>query len=119
MSTPLIAQEIYLLERYSSPGYFKQMRDAFRAVVEAGYAALEEYMKHPPHDYRARPLNRQPDIVWGERVLPNLAETAEGLDRAYELLLAGDWGTLHGGGAVGNDFIAVGRDYDNDWMPEP
>jgi hypothetical protein len=33
MSAPLIPQEIYLLERYSSLEYFGRMRDAFAACA--------------------------------------------------------------------------------------
>ena len=119
MSTPLIAQEIYLLERFTSPERFKRMKDAYQACVRAGWAALDEYMRHLPRDYRARPLNRQPDIVWGERVLLNLTQTADALDANYEEILSGDMTGLHAGGAISNNFSFVWRDYDNEWMPEP
>lgn len=33
MATPLIPQEIYLLERYSPLGYFGQMRDAWQVML--------------------------------------------------------------------------------------
>jgi hypothetical protein len=119
MSTPLIEQQIYLLERYSSLKYFGMMRDAFNAMLKAGRAALDEFMRHPPKNYRSLHLSRQPDIVWGERVLPNFAETARYVNDAYERLAAGDYTALGAANGVTNDFHAVGRDYTDEWMPEP
>jgi len=119
MSTPLIEQQIYLLERYSSLEYFGVMRDAFNAMLKAGWAALDEFMLHLPNDYRSRHLSQQPDIVWGERVLPNFAGTADVLDIAYERLEAGDFTALGAANGVTNDFHAVGRDYTDEWMSEP
>ena len=63
------------MERYSSPAYFKEMRDAFAHLLEAAEQALKLFMSELPSDYRNRPINMQPDIVWGERVLPNLRGT--------------------------------------------
>ena len=119
MSTPLIEQQIYLLERYSSLEYFGMMRDAFNAMLKAGWAALDEFMMHLPNDYRSRPLYQQPDIVWGERVLPNFAGTADALDIAYDRLEAGDFTALGAANGVTNDSIAVSRDYSDEWMSEP
>ena len=83
-------QAIYLLERYSSPAYFKEMRDAFAHTLEAAEYALELFVNDLPFDYRTRPLNQQPDIVWGERVLPNLRDTLDSLNIGYQELLNGD-----------------------------
>ncbi|MCG3808688.1 hypothetical protein I3252_04220 [Psychrobacter sp. Ps4] len=83
-------QEIYLLERYSSPAYFKEMRDAFANMLEAAEYALELFVNDLPFDYRTRPINRQLDIVWGERVLPNLRDTLDSLNIGYQELLNGD-----------------------------
>ena len=83
-------QEIFLLERYSSPAYFKEMRDAFANMLEAAEYALELFVNDLPFDYRTRPLNQQPDIVWGERVLPNLRDTLDSLNIGYQELLNGD-----------------------------
>lgn len=119
MATPLIPQEIYLLERYSSLEYFGTMRDAWAAMVKAGDDALAEFMKHLPPDYRSRPLNEQPDAVWGERVLPNLRWTSDGLNNGYLQLAAGDLGALSFAGNVLTAEAGMWRDYMNDWMPEP
>ena len=111
-------QEIYLLERYSSPAYFKEMRDAFAHMLEAAEQALELFMGDLPSDYRSRPINRQPDIVWGQRVLPNLRGTLDDLNVGYQELLKGDLIAIRYGGNVESDFRAISMDYDIDWMPE-
>ncbi|GAF62562.1 hypothetical protein JCM18903_2649 [Psychrobacter sp. JCM 18903] len=111
-------QEIYLLERYSSPAYFKEMRDAFATMLEAAEQALELFVNDLPFDYRTRPINRQPDIVWGERVLPNLRDTLDSLNVGYQELLKGDLAAIRYGGNVESDFQAISMDYDIDWMPE-
>jgi hypothetical protein len=118
MTTPLIEQEIYLLERYTTLEYFGLMRDAFKAMVKTGWAALDEFMRHLPRDYRKRHLSLQPDIVWGERVLPNLTRTDELLDVAYEKLAKGDYTALYIAGGVHSDLASMSRDYRNDWMAE-
>jgi hypothetical protein len=119
MTTPLIEQQIYLLERYSSLEYFRMMRDAFNDLLKAGWAALDEFMLHLPRDYRSLPLYDQPDIVWGERVLRNFNRTADFVDVAYDRLEAGDFSALGAANGITNDFAGVGRDYSDDWMPEP
>jgi len=119
MATPLIPQEIYLLERYSSPEYFKQMRDAFAMAVQAAEDALDYVMHHLPPDYRKRQRWEQPDITWGTVVLPNFRDTLAILDKAYPQLLAGDPSVLGVAGNVKTAFTGQGRDYPEDWMPEP
>ncbi|WP_352259878.1 hypothetical protein [Psychrobacter sp. TB55-MNA-CIBAN-0194] len=111
-------QEIYLLERYSSPAYFKEMRDAFAHMLEAAEQALELFMRDLPSDYRNSPINRQPDIVWGQRVLPNLRGTLDDLNVGYQELLKGDLIAIRYGGNVQSDFRAISMYYDIDWMPE-
>lgn len=48
-------QAIYLLERYSSPVYFKEMRDAFANMLDAAEYALELFVNglHPLITVRA------------------------------------------------------------------
>ena len=111
-------QEIYLLERYSSPAYFKEMRGAFAQMLEAAEQALELFMSELPSDYRNWPINMQPDVVWGERVLPNLRSTLDSLNVGYQELLKGDLAAIRYGGNVQSDFRAISMDYDIDWMPE-
>lgn len=119
MSAPLIPQEIYLLERYSSLEYYGELRDYFAACVKAAEDALEEFMRHLPADYRAQPLHMQPDIVWGERVIPNMQWALKGLIDGYIDLSHGDWDALGMAGNVTTTFVSISRDYSSDWMPEP
>jgi hypothetical protein len=116
MTAPLIPQEIFLLERYSSPEYFRELRDAFKAMVTAAEDALAEFMTQLPPDYRSQPLYLQPDAVWGERVIPNLQWTLKGLEEGYNRLLAGDHDALGQAGNVGTAFTAINRDYTIEWM---
>lgn len=82
MATPLIPQEIFLLERYTSFESLEQVRDAWRAMLNYAEDLLDRFMQQLPPDYRNRPLPEQPDIVWGERVLPNFRGTMQWLDDA-------------------------------------
>ncbi|MCY1224245.1 hypothetical protein D9M72_363910 [compost metagenome] len=118
MPTPLIPQEIYLLERYSSLDYFGQMRDAWASMVKVAEEALEQFMHKLPADYRRRHLSMQPDIVWSERVLPNFRSTLEALNKGYVLLSRGDLSALALGGNVKSDIKGQTSDYAPDWMPK-
>jgi hypothetical protein len=119
MATPLVPQEIYLLERYSSWQYFAEMRDAWSAMVKHAERCLDVFVHDLPPDYRKRTLPYQPDIVWGERVLPNFRHTLDGLDGAFIRLTHGDKAALSYANGVSNDAIALSRDYSPDWMDEP
>ena len=118
MTTPLIPQEIYLLERYSSVAYYEELRDHFAAMFKAVEDGLEEFMRRLPPDYRNRPLNEQPDAVWGERIIPNLQATLEGLNNGVIRMTRGDWDSMGLAGNVKSDFAAINRDYSWDWMPK-
>jgi hypothetical protein len=119
MAAPLIPQEIYLLERYSSLEYFGQMRDAFGACTKAAEDALAEFMRHLPPDYRSKPLHEQPDIVWGERILPNMQWAVDGLNEGYNSISNQDLSGLGFAGNVDTTFAAINRDYSSTWMPAP
>ncbi|NMG44313.1 hypothetical protein GPA22_11300 [Aromatoleum toluvorans] len=119
MATPLIPQEIYLLERYSSADYFKKLRDAFADTVQAAEDALAEVMRTLPPDYRSRPRWQQPDITWGDVVLPNFRDTLQMVEEAYRDLLHGDPSAIEIAGNVNTTFAGQIRDYPCDWMPEP
>ena len=119
MATPLNPQEIYLLERYSSLEYFGELRDHFAAMLKAAEDALADFMRHLPPDYRSRSLHEQPDIVWGERVLPNLRWTLDGLNAGYIRISHGDLEALGLAGNVESAFAGMIRDYSSNWMPQP
>ena len=111
-------QEIYLLERYSSAEYFKKMLDAFKNMLDAAECALEVFMSDLPYDYRDRHLSAQPDVVWGEHVLPNFRSTMDSLNYGYKRLLEGDLSALQYAGNVTTDFRGQTADYLADWMDE-
>ena len=119
MPTPLLPQEIHLLERYSSKTYFDAMRSAWEQMLQHAEASLEAFVGRLPLDYRSRPLPEQPDIVWGERVLPNLRNTAEALNNAYIQLTHGEMQALGTSGLIQSDFSGFSRDYSANWMDEP
>jgi hypothetical protein len=119
MATPLIPQEIYLLERYSSAAYFERMRDAFAEMVKAAEDALADLMRHLPPDYRKRPLWQQYDVSWGDVVLPNFRSTLETLNEAYIRLTHGEAWALGYAGNASTAFAGQTRDYPSDWLPEP
>ena len=117
MKTPLIAQEIYLLERYSSLERFGKMSDAWRGMLNYAEDLLDRFVHNLPPDYRKRPLPEQPDIVWGERVLPNFRETMQILDDAYIKLSHGDYDSLSRAHGVRNDFHGQ-SEFWSGWMDE-
>jgi hypothetical protein len=119
MATPLIPQEIFLLERYSSADYFGDMRDAWSAMVKHAEKALDIFERNLPADYRKRPLPEQPDIVWGERVLVNFCDTRDYLDSAFIRMTHNDFTALSAANGVLSDFAGFSRDYSADWMDEP
>ena len=94
MGTPLIPQEIFLLERYSSADYFGKLRDTWAEMITHLDRCLDEFLRQLPLDYRNRPLPEQPDAVWGERVIPNFRDTLQALNEGYIRLLAGDLSSL-------------------------
>ncbi|MCO8100550.1 hypothetical protein [Acinetobacter indicus] len=111
-------QEIYLLERYSSAEYFSELVDAFKNMLDAAENALELFMQDLPYDYRNRHISQQPDVVWGEHVLPNFRSTFESLNYGYKRLLDGDLSALQYAGNVVTDFRGQTADYPADWMDE-
>lgn len=89
------SQEIYLLERYISLEYIADLRDVWEEMTCQVEACLASFVQSLPLDYRSRPLPAQPDIVWGDRVLPNFRNTLENLNNAVILLSHGDFSGLN------------------------
>jgi hypothetical protein len=117
MTTPLISQEIFLLERYISLDYFDEMREAWRTMVDYTDDLLNRFMNNIPADYRNRKLPEQPDIVWGERVLPNFRSITRLLDDAFIKLSHGDLEALgRSSGVTGG--IRGQNDFWSGWMNE-
>jgi hypothetical protein len=115
MHTPVDAREIQLLERYSSIEYFGELRDTWENLVRHVESSLERFMLNLPARYRSSPLPEQPDVVWGERVLPNFRDTLEGLNTGFVLLSHHDVRGLHYAWGPRNDFHGQ-KNYSSDWM---
>ena len=116
MATPLIPQEIYLLERYCSLEYYAEMLNAWAKMVAVAEEALRQFTLNLPPDLRSRPLYEQYDIVWGERVLPNFRSTLASVEAGYIMLKSGDLSALGFGGNV-KSAVRGSMEYLDDWMP--
>ncbi len=111
-------KEFYLLEQFSSAKYFKEMLDTYTNMVAAAEKALEIFMQDLPYNYRDQHVSQQPDVVWGELVLPNFRSTLEGLHTNYKRLLEGEKETIEYAANVKNDLNAQSTDYWPDWMDQ-
>lgn len=115
MSIKFQKDKIQLLELFSSTHYFGAMRDRWEETIKHAESCLETYMTRLPLNYRAKPLSDQPDIAWGNRVLPNFRHTLEKLNQGYIMLTHGDISALGYANSVRNDFKGQ-LDYIADWM---
>ena len=118
MAPPLIPQEIYLLERFCSLERYADMRDAWQAMLNHAEDMLRRFMQQLPPRYRKRALPEQPDIVWGERVLPNFRDTMQILNDGYIQLAHGDYEALGRANGVTGDVRGQTMDYSAAWMDE-
>jgi hypothetical protein len=110
-------QEIYLLERYTSLTYFGEMRDAWEVMIKHVEACLDRFVRNLPRNYLKRPLHEKPDIVWGQRVLPNFRDTFQGLCDGYIQLSHGDTEAFgYADGLLGDSKGA--SDFWSGWMGE-
>ncbi len=115
--TTLAPQEIYLLEKFTSPDYLAELRDTWGEIIAHLDNCLEHFMLNLPNDYRKLPLPQQPDVVWGERVLPNFRESYEALATGVIALTHGDLRALRAANGPLNDYKGQ-REYSNDWMSQ-
>lgn len=113
----IIPKEIYLLERYISVDYFSELRDIWEAMVQHVDVCLNNFVTALPSDYRNRPLPEQPDIVWGDRVVPNFRNTFRSLNDGVILLSHGDFSGLNYAHGPLNDFKGQ-FDFWSGWMTE-
>jgi len=118
MSTPLIPQEIYLIETFSSLPYYQATRDAWRNMLDVVEAGMDRYMNNLPADYRSRSMAEQPDMGWGMRVIPNFRDTMDGLETGLVLLKAGDLLGLKYASGLQSDRTGQVRDYPAYWMTD-
>jgi hypothetical protein len=116
MATALIPQEIYLLERYSSLAYFIEMHGAWQKMILTAENALDRFMKDLPSNYRKQHLSMQPDIVWGEKVLPNFRSTMEALSECLIKMQNNDLTGMGIAGGIRTACIGQNADYPPEWM---
>ena len=116
MDTKTHTPEVYLLEKYVSLEYFGELRDTWTMMVKHLEICLDAYMRNLHANYRSKPLPEQPDIVWGNRVLPNFRESLQGLHQGVILLTHGDFKGLTFAHGPRSDFKGQ-MDYWSGWMP--
>ena len=108
-------QECYLLEKFISPEHFAATRDAIIAYIDAHEAAFSRYLREMPRNNRQLPLWQQADIVWGNRVLPNIRPVRERYIKAYILRTHDDVQAFNIGHAM--SYISKGiTECWNGWM---
>lgn len=118
MATPLQPQKIWFLELFSSTAYFNEMRDAWRTMLDGLESAMDRQLRNLPTDYRLRPMSEQPDIGWGQRVLPNFRSTMTYLDDAVIQLQSGDLLALKAGCGPSIGRVGQSRDYPAYWLTD-
>ncbi len=118
MPTPLIPQEALLLEQYSSLDYYGRARDAWEATVKHCDDCLERFMRKLPADYRSRPQPLQPDIVWGQTVIPNFRDTLQFMYDGYIKRSHGDWTCYLGFQGGINGDVRGQREFSTEWFDE-
>jgi hypothetical protein len=78
---------------------------------------LDRFIRQLPPRYRNRHLSEQPDIVWGERVLPNFRYTMRFLNDGYIKRTHADYSCYLGFNLRG-DIRGQAMDYSASWMDE-
>jgi hypothetical protein len=119
MSTPLNPRTIFLLERYTALPYYQAMRDHLANMLDAAEEALRVFMTDLPPDYRSWHPSEQPDVSWGEVVLPNLRWTMQAVEDGLVQIKAGELSGLAMAGNVKSAFAGMNRDYVSTWMSQP
>lgn len=113
--TKINQQEIFLIERYVSVDYFGELRDTWESLTRHVEGLVAAFMKKLPLDYRRRSQSGQPDIVWGEHVLPNFRNTLQSLNTGFIKLSHGDLDGLKYAHGPLNDFKGQ-TEYSSSWM---
>jgi type VI secretion system protein VasJ len=110
-------QECYLLEKFISPEHYAATRDAIIAYIDAHEAAFARYLREMPLNSRKLPLWQQADMVWGNRVLPNIRPMKERYMKAYILRTHDDIQAFNIGHAMSNISKGITECWDG-WMTE-
>lgn len=110
-------QECYLLEKFISAEHYAETRDAIIAYIDAHEAALARFKKDMPFNIRSLPLPQQADIVWENRVMPNLRPMKDRYMQAYILRTHNDIKAFNIGHAMSNIRKGIVEFWDG-WMTE-
>ncbi|WP_395489229.1 type VI secretion protein ImpA [Cedecea davisae] len=110
-------QECYLLEKFISPEHYAATRDAIIAYIDAHEAAFSRYLREMPRNNRNLPLWQQADMVWGNRVLPNIRPMKERYIKAYVLRTHDDIQAFNIGHAMSNINKGITECWDG-WMEQ-
>ncbi|MGV0087132.1 type VI secretion protein ImpA (plasmid) [Rahnella aceris] len=110
-------QECYFLEKFISAEHFAETRDAIIAYIDAHEEALARYKREMPLNTRKLPQWQQADMVWENRVMPNIRPMKERYMKAYILRTHNDIKAFDIGHAMSN--ISKGIvEFWNGWMTE-
>lgn len=110
-------KEAYLLEQFSSLGFFEIMRNNYRLFLDDLEELLEIYMHNLPYNLRDLPLPEQADIQWGGSVLPNLRATMDRIDIAYTKIKSGDFTYLDCAGEIRSNDKGI-SEFSPHWMDD-
>lgn len=110
-------QECYLLEKFISPEHYAATRDAIIAYIDAHEAAFARYLREKPLNCRKLPLWQQADMVWGNRVMPNIRPVKEQYVKGYISRINNDIKAFHVGGTMSSITKGI-TDCWNGWMTE-
>ncbi|WP_409310925.1 hypothetical protein [Pectobacterium sp. B1J-3] len=109
-------QECYLLERYTSEDYYRKRWEAYSAFIEHCEQQLEQYVQQLPANQRSRPSWEQIDIIWQNRVLPNLRGTLMELSGSYIERQHNDPNAYITGGGIRGDNKGLTDYWPEGWM---
>lgn len=110
-------QECYLLEKFISPGHYEATRDAIIAFIDAHEAALARYLRELPLNNRKLPLWQQADVVWENRVMPNIRDLREHFITRTIQRINNDLQAFSMGSAMGYINKGISEFWDG-WMTE-
>ena len=110
-------QECYLLEKFISPDHYAATRDAIIAYIDAHEEALARYLREMPLNNRKLPLWQQADMVWGNRVMPNIRSAKARYTEAFILRTHNDIRAFNIGHTMSDIRKGINECW-NGWMTE-
>ena len=109
--------ECYLLETFSSPEHFAATRDAIIEWIDAHEAAFARLQRNLDPRQRSKPQWQQGDVVWGNRVLPNIRPDRDFYIEAYIQRVNNDPLAFKAGCAMRSNNRGISEFWD-DWMTD-